>query len=107
LFKQISILTSGELSQQIRENHRNVIRENVVLSIKALMDAVNQWKLGDYKEENQEAVKIISDFQVDLNLSDKYTSKIGAYIGQLWKDPIIQKAYERKNEISSLMENAK
>lgn len=104
LFKQMKIIHHNGYTPDECMGYRDIIRSNVLQSMKSLIQATH--KLGipiDGPENRQRAAKI-NDFDQEtlLNINKIYTEDLGIELADLWGDKGIQETYGRRNEFQLL-----
>jgi len=89
--KQIRIIHLNGFTESELKGFRSIIWGNVLLSMKALVEAVDHLKITSFKEEHRERANRILQ-EEDL------TEKVAKDIALLWEDPGIQEAFNRSSE---------
>jgi len=104
LFKQMKIIHHNGYTQEECLIYKDVIRSNVLQSMKALVAAAQ--KLGhSIDDENNKAIaqKIHQiDQEALLNVSKIYTEELGNELAALWADEGIQKTYADRSNFQLL-----
>eukprot|EP01080_Neovahlkampfia_damariscottae_P006387 gene6387-10394_t len=104
LFKQMKIIHHNGYTQEECLIYKDVIRSNVLQSMKALVAAAQ--KLGhSISDENNKAIaqKIHQiDQEALLNVSKIYTEELGNELAALWADEGIQQTYQDRSNFQLL-----
>ncbi|KAJ5076952.1 guanine nucleotide-binding protein g(o) subunit alpha [Anaeramoeba ignava] len=85
IFRQMKIIHHNGYTEEERETFIETINENILESMKAIVNALPRLSL-EISDENQENVDLIRSTLI-------LTKEVEDAIVELWKDPVIQKAY--------------
>lgn len=93
LFKQMITIYGKGFSEEDRKGYRVVIYNNIVTSMKAILNQMEEWKI-ELQGEGAAARTRFNNVKVD----DTITPAIGNDIITLWADADLQKVYQRRAE---------
>lgn len=79
-------------------DYRQLVFINVVQGMKLIIDAMDAWEMST-SADNREYITLI-DNALDINEGEPFPSVYVEGLTSLWKDPEVQKAYERGNEMA-------
>jgi len=100
--KQMKILHTEGFSQQELLSFRPVVFNNTLTSMRTLVQAARNLKF-EIMEQNEERVKFFEEVNpVEL---EEFTIQMATDVKEMWHDPAIQAAYEKRNEFQ-LMDGA-
>jgi GTPase SAR1 family protein len=93
VFKQMRILYGKPPSTDERENYTSVVYNNIVTSMKQILQQASEWEL--YTQIGDQ-----SSAQLVDNLPDSapVDETVGAAVKALWADAVIQQVWGRRNE---------
>ncbi|KAG8905560.1 hypothetical protein FRB99_008665 [Tulasnella sp. 403] len=102
ILKQMRLIHKVPFTPQETEGYRQLVFTNVILGIKYVLDAVDDFDM-EVSEENQKHLPLFDSF-TDLKDGEPFPQKYFEPLTELWKDTAVQKAYGRGNE-AALPEN--
>lgn len=104
LFKQMKIIHNNGYTPEECMVYRDIIRSNVLQSMKALVAATHKLGVPISAEENRSRAAKVLEFDQEalLNIAGVYTSELGADLQQLWADEGIQHVYAMRNQFQLL-----
>jgi len=84
--------------------YKDIIRSNVVQSMKALIAATHKFNIAIEDPENRARAAKINEFDQNalLNISKIYTPQLGEDMEELWKDKGIQAVYQLRSQFQLL-----
>jgi len=104
LFKQIKIIHHEGYTQDESIVFKDIIRSNILQSMKNLVAASQKLNIEiDTKESQVIASKInLLDQEALLNIAKIYTPELGQELEDLWKDNGIQEVYSKRSQFQLL-----
>ncbi|KAJ6253321.1 guanine nucleotide-binding protein g(o) subunit alpha [Anaeramoeba flamelloides] len=94
IVKQCKNLFLNGFSKKDLSRMKNSISSNVIQSIQALINIVNNLNL----EYSDPGMNSIEEEILELSFEDNLSDNKSTQIAKLWKDPAIQKAYSERNK---------
>lgn len=95
LFKQVNTLYGTGFTDEDIDSYKTVIYHNIVVAIKALLDASSDHG-GGLEVANGEAKEAVLELNAAYG-GVELTPELGAQIKAVWLDPAIQKTYENRS----------
>lgn len=95
--KQMRLIYLNGFSEEDRSGYKSIIHNNIISSIKALVEAAKAMKF-EFKSENQELAQSIMDMGENSSSGFSLTKEMGETVKRLWADPAVKSAYERQSE---------
>jgi hypothetical protein len=83
---------------------KDVIRSNVLQSIKSLVTATEKLGIEIESQENKTTALKLGQFDQEslLNIAKIYNDELGKELENLWRDKGIQEAYEKRSQFQLL-----
>jgi GTPase SAR1 family protein len=104
LFKQMKIIHHNGYSQDECMVYKDIIRSNILQSMKALIAATHKFNIAIDDPENRARASKVNEFDQNalLNISKIYTPQLGQELEALWKDKGIQAVYQLRSNFQLL-----
>lgn len=102
ILKQMRLIHKVYFNAQEIEGYRQLVFSNVILGLKALLDAMHEFDF-EVSDKNKDYLPLFDSF-TDLKDGDPFPPQFLEPCAKLWEDPGVQKAYVRGNE-AALPEN--
>lgn len=104
LFKQMKIIHHNGFTQDECMGYRDIIRSNVLQSMKSLIQATHKLGIPIETAENRQRAAKINDFDQEtlLNINRIYTEELGKDLESLWADEGILRTYGQRNQYQLL-----
>ncbi|KAG8892106.1 hypothetical protein FRC01_014341, partial [Tulasnella sp. 417] len=99
---QMRLIHKLPFTAQEIEGYRQLVFSNVILGLKALIDAMDEFDI-EVSDENKDYLPLFDSF-TDLKDGEPFPPQYLESCAKLWEDPAVQKAYVRGNE-AALPEN--
>mmetsp|Transcript_27600 Transcript_27600/g.51479 ORF Transcript_27600/g.51479 Transcript_27600/m.51479 type:complete len:360 (-) Transcript_27600:320-1399(-) len=106
LCRQMKVTYGDGFSRASIQEHRALIRSNLVLFIRILIDEAEERNTGRFSKEVEELIEDVKDQEMDDNGKYHLTEDLAQSIGKIWRDPPIQKVYSMRSKYQ-LDDNAK
>lgn len=94
--KQMKIIFLRGYSDEEREGYKDIIHSNVIMAMRAVVNAAERLGVNNIKEENQQKAALFTTNEILFE--QKVTPEIAEAVKVLWKDEGIQELYSRANE---------
>jgi len=102
--KQMKIIHLKGFSDEERLSYRDIIHSNVIMAMRAIINATEKLGINNISEENKELADLFTTNEILFE--QKVTPEIADAVKKLWKDDGIQELYARANEYQ-LIDSAK
>lgn len=104
LFKQLRLIHGMDFTQDDAISHRDIIRSNVILSMKALISGAKKLDIPFTEESHIDLFKKFDQYDTGFisNTAENWKENIADEILELWKDKSVLEAYKRRNEFQLL-----
>jgi len=104
LFKQMKIIHHNGFTQDECMGYRDIIRSNVLQSMKSLIQATHKLGIPIETAENRQRAAKINDFDQEtlLNINRIYSEELGRDLEALWADEGISRTYTQRNQFQLL-----
>jgi GTPase SAR1 family protein len=104
LFKQMKIIHHNGYTQEECMGYRDIIRSNILQSMKSLIQATHKLGIPIETPENRQRAAKINDYDQEtlLNINKIYTQQLGKDLEELWADKGIQETYMHRNQFQLL-----
>ncbi|KAG8857418.1 hypothetical protein FRB96_005717 [Tulasnella sp. 330] len=103
VLKQMKLIHNVAFTPQEMEYFRQLVFSNIVLGMRAILDAAEEWEL-DINDDNEKYMPMFDDSPDDIRDGDPLPQRWLEPLKSLWDDPAVQKARSRGNE-AALPEN--
>lgn len=100
----MKIIHHNGYTQEECQAFKDIIRSNLVQSMKALVSASSKLPVPIEDENHKRLAQKINQFDQEtlLNIGKLWTEELGQELEELWRDPGIQETYKRRNEFQIL-----
>ncbi|KAG8976449.1 hypothetical protein FRC05_003692 [Tulasnella sp. 425] len=98
ILKQMRLIHNVHFSAQEIEGYRQLVFSNVILGLKALLDAMDEFDI-EGSEENKDYLPLFDSF-TNLKDGEPFPPQYLTPCAKLWEDPAVQNAYMRGNEVA-------
>lgn len=95
--KQMRLIYLNGYNEEDRSGYKSIIHNNIISSIKALVEAAHTMGLK-YKPENEEAAEGVMQLAENSSSGFSLTKEMAETVKKLWADPATKTAYERQSE---------
>lgn len=104
LFKQMKIIHHNGFTQDECLGYRDIIRSNVLQSMKSLILATHKLGIPIETAENRQRAAKINDYDQEtlLNINRIYSEELGRDLEALWNDPGIARTYAQRSQFQLL-----
>jgi len=104
LFKQMKIIHHNGYTKEECLVYKDIIRGNVLHSMKSLVAATHKLSITLESKENRSIAAKINQFDQEalLNIQKIYTEDLGDDLAKLWQDKGIQEAYGQRSNFQLL-----
>jgi len=104
LFKQLKLIHDVGFTQDDAISHRDIIRSNVIISMKSLIAGAKKLDIPFTEEQHRDLIKKFDTYDTSFisDTSVNWKEHIGDEILELWKDSTIKETYKRRNEFQLL-----
>jgi guanine nucleotide-binding protein subunit alpha len=92
------IIHDNGFSEDERLAYREIVFSNTIESMKAIINAIQKFKVGTPSNEFQSSYDLINDLPEPIECGYDIPTDISVAIQKLWSNDIIKQMYERRNE---------
>lgn len=100
----MKIIHHNGYTQEECMGYRDIIRSNILQSMKSLIQATHKLGIPIETPENRQRAAKINDYDQEtlLNINKIYTEQLGKDLEELWADKGIQETYMHRNQFQLL-----
>lgn len=95
ILKQMKLIHDDGYSVDEREAFKQVIYSNTIQSMRVILEAMDDMGVNFAHPDNQQYANIVLEMPIQM---DALPPNVAHAIRELWKDPQLQRVYERSRE---------
>lgn len=99
ILKQMKILYQGGYSQEERISYSPTIFKDLIDSVKAIFEAMKQYKIGLHRTENIKHVHYLEKHPDNFHPSSTLDPQVGVAVTAIWNDPCISEVLGHSSEL--------